>query len=107
MGIFGKKKVEEQHKESIASDNIEFLELDDSTDETLLNIADRMKQSIPYIINFERLDIDDVNKSIAFLSGVTYALDGEVIMIKEKIFMFGDNDSFSDGTLKTFLQELN
>lgn len=73
----------------------------------MLQIADQMKQHVPYIINFEGLDIDDINKAIAFLSGITYALNGEVVIIKEKILMFGDQDSFEDGSLKTFLQELN
>jgi cell division inhibitor SepF len=107
MGIFGKKKVEEQLNPVIASDQIVFLELENSSDEKLLSIADQMKKHVPYIINFESLDIDDINKAIAFLSGITYALDGEVIIIKEKILMFGDQSSFEDGSLKTFLKELN
>ena len=107
MGLFGKKKEEEKVNQPLSSDQIVFEELDNSSDEKLLHIADQMKQHVPYIINFEGLDIDDINKAIAFLSGITYALNGEVVIIKEKILMFGDQYSFEDGSLKTFLQELN
>jgi cell division inhibitor SepF len=108
MGLFNKKKtLEKQVHQTISSDQIVFLSLDNSSDETLLKIADQMKEHIPYIINFEGLDIDDINKSIAFLSGITYALNGEVVIIKEKILMFGDELSYEDGSLKTFVQELN
>lgn len=101
------RKKEEKVNQPISSDQIVFEELGNSSDERLLQIADQMKQHVPYIINFEGLDIDDINKAIAFLSGITYALNGEVVIIKEKILMFGDQDSFEDGSLKTFLQELN
>lgn len=108
MGLFNKKKESEQQvNQVLSSDQIVFVSLDNSSDETLLKIADQMKVHIPYIINFEGLDIDDINKSIAFLSGITYALDGEVVIIKEKILMFGDLKSYEDGSLKTFVQELN
>lgn len=107
MGIFNKKKEEQVTPSVRASDIIEFQELDNASDEQLLAIADGLKKHIPYIINFEKLDIDDINKAIAFLSGLVYALNGEVTIIKEKILLFGDEISFEDGSLKTFLEELN
>jgi cell division inhibitor SepF len=108
MGIFSKSKKEQIKSNDFAySEKIEFLKLESVSDEQLLDIADHIKQDTPYIINFEFQDIDDINKSIAFLSGVCYALGGEVIQIKEKILVFGSQKVYEDGSIHTFIADFN
>ena len=105
MSLF-KKKNQKKENSKKSSELVEFLMLENSNDETLLKVADNLKNHVPYIINFEKIEVDEINKAIAFFSGITYALEGEVILIREKVIMFGDNDAFSDGTLKIFVKEL-
>lgn len=107
MGLFSKKTKQESIETKKASERIEFLLLDDISDEKLLELADKLKQHTPLTINFNFENIDDINKSIAFLSGVSYALDGEVMIVEKKIFMFASFHALEDGSLKEFIKDLN
>jgi len=108
MGIFSKqKKNTPLATETKYAENIKFLKLDTVSDEQLLVIADQIKDNVPLVINFDLKDIDDINKSIAFLSGVCYALDGEVISMDEKILLFGLPIVFEDGSVHSFLKTYN
>ena len=107
MGLFRKKQKEVIQEREPSSNLIQFHKLDHAFDENLIELADILKKDIPVVINFENLEIDDINKCIAFLSGVTYAIDGEVIPIQEKILLFANHQALEDGTVKTFLKELN
>jgi FtsZ-interacting cell division protein YlmF len=107
MGLFRKKQKPVDVPKEPSANLIQFHKLDHAFDEKLIELADVLKKNIPIVINFEQLEIDDINKSIAFLSGVCYAIDGEVIPVQEKILLFGNQQAFEDGTVKTFLKELN
>lgn len=107
MGLFRKKQKPMDAPKEPSANLIQFHKLDHAFDEKLIELADILKQNIPVVINFENLEIDDINKSIAFLSGVCYAIDGEVIPVQEKILLFGNQLAFEDGSVKTFLKELN
>ncbi len=107
MGIFSKKNKQEPIESKQASERIEFLLLDSISDDKLLELADKLKAHIPLTINFNFEHVDDINKSIAFLSGVTYALEGEVMVVEKKIFMFASYHALEDGSLKEFIKDLN
>jgi cell division inhibitor SepF len=107
MGLFRKKQKEVIQEKEASANRIQFHKLDHAFDEKLIELADILKKDIPIVINFESLEIDDINKCIAFLSGVSYAISGEVIPVQEKILLFGSDISFEDGSVKTFLKELN
>jgi FtsZ-interacting cell division protein YlmF len=107
MGLFNKKKTDEQVKiEKTSYDNIVFLKLNEITDEKLLMIADDIILNKPCVINFEFDNIDEINKAIAFLSGICYVLEGEAIVQQRKILVFGSKLAFEDGTVKDFLKNL-
>jgi cell division inhibitor SepF len=50
-------------------------------------IADKFKDSIPVIINLQSSDADLSKRLIDFASGLTYALDGGMQRIADKVFM--------------------
>jgi cell division inhibitor SepF len=50
-------------------------------------IADRFKDGIPVVINLQTSDTDLSKRLIDFASGLTYALDGGMQRIADKVFM--------------------
>ena len=50
-------------------------------------IADRFKDGVPVIINLQSADQDLSKRLIDFASGLTYALDGGMQRIAEKMFL--------------------
>ena len=50
-------------------------------------IADKFKDSIPVILNLQGTDVDLSKRLIDFASGLTYALDGGMQRIADKVFM--------------------
>jgi cell division inhibitor SepF len=51
------------------------------------DIADKFKDTIPVIINLQGSDTDLSKRLIDFASGLTYALDGGMQRIADKVFM--------------------
>jgi cell division inhibitor SepF len=50
-------------------------------------VADRFKDSIPVILNLQSTETDLSKRLIDFASGLTYALDGGMQRIADKVFM--------------------
>ena len=50
-------------------------------------VADRFKDSVPVILNLQSSDTDLSKRLIDFASGLTYALDGGMQRIADKVFM--------------------
>jgi cell division inhibitor SepF len=50
-------------------------------------VADRFKDSIPVILNLQGTELDLSKRLIDFASGLTYALDGGMQRIADKVFM--------------------
>src|SRR5206468_12480530 len=50
-------------------------------------IADKFKDSIPVILNLQGSETDLAKRLIDFASGLTYALDGGMQRIADKVFM--------------------
>ena len=111
MGLFsvGKKKKKTTSvilDKTVKSDQIIFEKLQSDEDKYLTGLADKMIKGNPLILNFETLDIDQANKVIAFLSGVIYAIQGEIVNVKERVFMFATKDVYDDGSMDEFLKEI-
>ncbi len=110
MGLFSvgkKKKKQESTEEKIpTSETIVFEKLSSDEDAYLIKLAEQLMQGKPLILSFDTLDIDQANKVIAFLSGVVYAISGEVVSIREKVFMFADQHVYDDGSMEDFLKEI-
>jgi pyrroline-5-carboxylate reductase len=50
-------------------------------------VADRFKESVPVILNLQGTETDLAKRLIDFASGLTYALDGGMQKIADKVFM--------------------
>jgi cell division inhibitor SepF len=50
-------------------------------------IADRFKQDIPVIVNLQGVDADLSKRLIDFASGLTYALEGGMQRVADKVFL--------------------
>ena len=50
-------------------------------------VADKFKDSIPVVLNLQGVDTDLSKRLIDFASGLTYALDGGMQRIADKVFM--------------------
>ena len=50
-------------------------------------IADKFKDSIPVVLNLQGIESDLSKRLIDFASGLTYALDGGMQRIADKVFM--------------------
>jgi cell division inhibitor SepF len=55
-------------------------------------IADRFKAQIPVIINLQSADTDLAKRLIDFASGLTYALDGSMQRVADKVFLLTPRD---------------
>ncbi|MFK5883436.1 MAG: cell division protein SepF [Candidatus Izemoplasma sp.] len=71
----------------------------------VLKMANKLLKSVPLIINFEDYGKIESNQVITFLSGVIYALDGEIEQIQEEIFLFANKEDYKDGSLRKFIRE--
>lgn len=103
-----KKQQEPQVERVIESsaDRIIFEELQEAKDELIVTLAKKLLNGYPLVLNFNALEVDLANKVIAFLSGVIFALDGEIVGIQDKVFLFARKQDFMDGTLNDFLAEV-
>jgi len=90
-------------KKKKAIDKAKFIYMEKNVDG--FKLADFLMQGIPLIVNFEEYDDIESNKVITFLSGVTYAIDGNIEMIQPQIFLFATKEDYKDGSLHKFVKE--
>jgi len=90
-------------KVKTAFDRVEFIVMEKELD--VLKFGDKLLYGTPLIVNFEEYNEVEANKVITFLSGVTYAIDGEIEQIQEKIFLFASKQDYKDGSLRKFVKE--
>ena len=115
MGLFGKKNDLKEFEEFAAkstkpqgpaADRIVMEQLVDE-EAKLLELANQLKDGHPLIVDFGKIKTDAaLNKSLAFLSGVTYALDGKIVTLNETIFVFARKTDFIDGSLQEFIDQI-
>lgn len=109
MGLFSrhKKKTEKTIEQTETTyDRLVFEKLESDEDHYLIGLVDQMISGSPLILNFDLLDIDQANKVIAFMSGVVYAIKGEIVHIQEKVFLFANQGVYKDGTIEEFLKQI-
>ncbi len=92
--MFGKKK---------AIKRAEFIVMDKQVD--VMKLANKLLKGIPLVVNYEDYEAIEANKVITFLSGVIYAIDGEIEVIQPTVFLFATKDDYKDGSLRKFVKE--
>ena len=50
-------------------------------------VANCLRDKIPVIINFENTNTDDAKRIIDFISGTTYAINGEIKKVSQNVFV--------------------
>lgn len=50
-------------------------------------VANCLRDDIPVILNFEETDINDAKRIIDFISGTTYAIDGKIKQVSQRVFI--------------------
>ena len=90
-------------KKKNAIDRVEFITMERRVD--VMKLANKLLVGVPLIVNYETYDPIEANKVITFLSGVIYALDGEIAVIQPTIFLFATKDDYKDGSLRKFVNE--
>jgi cell division inhibitor SepF len=70
-----------------------------------LKIADKLLYGTPVMINFESYNDIESNKVITVLSGVTYAIDGEIEQVQKKVYLFATKQDYKDGSLRKFVKQ--
>ncbi|CCV64445.1 predicted cell division protein SepF [Alteracholeplasma palmae J233] len=104
--MFFKKKKKQNTNYIKSSDKIIIKQLETDEDSVILDLADKLIDGAPLILNFDLLNVDAANKVIAFFSGVVYTLKGNIETINETVFLFANEEAFLDGSLKRFLENL-
>ncbi|HBT59477.1 MAG TPA: hypothetical protein DEA45_01480 [Acholeplasmataceae bacterium] len=113
MGFFSKSKEQttrelpNYQKESITNsfERIIFEHITTDEDEYIMTLAQELLSGNPLVLNFEEQSPDSANKIMAFLSGVIFAVEGQIVQISQKVFLFAREQDFKDGTLKQFIDE--
>ena len=90
-------------KKKTAFERVEFIMMDKEVD--VFKLADELLFGNPVIVNFENYDEIESNKVLTFLSGVTYAIDGEIEVIQDSIYLFASKQDYKDGSLRKFIRE--
>ncbi len=80
--------------------------------EEIQGIADNFKNDIPVIVNLQKVDTNVSKRIIDFCSGLTYALEGDIKKVADRVFLIipsnvevntGENGILSEeGFLKSF-----
>jgi cell division inhibitor SepF len=73
--------------------------------EDVQEICDHLKQRRPVIVSVEALDKDLSRRIIDFVSGTTYAIDGQVQRVGDGIFVFAPSNVLIEAALKRQWEE--
>ncbi|HHU63841.1 MAG TPA: cell division protein SepF [Clostridiales bacterium] len=63
------------------------------------NIVDNLRNRKPVIVNLESMDVELAKKTLNFLSGAVYALDGVIQKISKVIFLLAPNNVDISGNI--------
>ena len=87
-------------------DKINYVVINQSSDDQLFDVCDRILSGHPVLVKFETIDINDANKMLSFVSGVVYATEGKIIKIESRLFLMGRKEEFEDGSLYQYYEDL-
>ena len=116
MGLFSKKKARQIHLKDFSSngnsggiltsfDRIQHLVVQNNSQEQLLSICDTILNGRAVLANFDKINANDANYMLSFISGVVYATEGEIFKIDNKLFLFGRKEEFADGSLHQYIED--
>ena len=109
--LFNKKRNDEEIEEEVeqavkASDKIQFAQFKGDDDKYALSLVKQIRDGIPFIINFEKVDETVANKYIAFFIGALAVLDSRPVVINDNTYLFSKKENFFDGSLREFIDNI-
>lgn len=75
-------------KNKVATNQFKMLVIEPKAFDECPKLVDNLKAKKPVIINLEKIESDTARKIFDFLSGATYALNGNVQKVANNIFIF-------------------
>lgn len=92
------------HMGAVGGSPMKLMVIEPTSFEESQRLVDSLKENKPVIINLEQLDAEVARKIFDFLSGATYALEGNVQKIANNIFIFAPEnvDISSNDSSKEF-----
>ncbi len=51
-------------------------------------VSDCLRDKLPVIVNFEETADEEIKRIMDFISGTTYAVDGKIKTVSQKVFIF-------------------
>ncbi|MDD3999962.1 MAG: cell division protein SepF [Bacilli bacterium] len=88
-----------------AFDSMEYSIVTENSKDMLLKICDTVLSGKAVLANFDKIDPEDANQMLQFISGVVYAKDGEIYKLDERLFLFGRKEEFEDGSLYQYVED--
>lgn len=105
--MFGKKKKEEKLGNAFDRLLNYCFVTTKSIDEQFIELGSILMQNRPIAVNFEDVSPNtEIDRAVAFLSGVTYALNGEVFRLGNKTFLFASSIALDDGTIRYYVSDV-
>ena len=115
MGLFGKKKAREIQLNDFSVrkgsgiltsfDRIQHVVVQNCSQKQLLEICDTILSGRAVLANFDKINTEDANYMLSFISGVVYATGGENFKLDTKLFLFGRKEEFEDGSLYQYVED--
>ncbi len=74
--------------------------------EEVRSYVDHLKNKHPLIVRLTHLDVDEARRIVDFMSGATYAIDGNMRKLGEMIFCFAPQSVVIEGELEASIFDL-
>jgi cell division inhibitor SepF len=74
-------------REHAASCKMRVMVIDPKSFDDAQQVADCLKAKKPVIVNFENTDSEDAHRIVDFISGTTYALNGDLKKVGHNVFL--------------------
>lgn len=116
MGLFRKKKTNLEFTEYnnpdkskgllTAFDRMEYFVIQEDFENDMFKVCDTILKHKAVLANFDKVRDVDCNYMLSFISGVVYSLNGEVITLGERLFLFAGKSEFEDGSLHQYVEDI-
>ncbi|MDD6134843.1 MAG: cell division protein SepF [Selenomonadaceae bacterium] len=74
-------------RENTTNIKMKVIVIEPQTFDDAQQVANNLREKKPVVINFEKTDAEDAKRIIDFISGTTYALNGEIKKVGHNVFL--------------------
>ena len=75
------------HESVVTSYKMKVIVIEQKTFDDAQQVANNLREKKPVVINFEKTEAEDAKRIIDFISGTTYALNGEIKKVGHNVFL--------------------